>query len=685
MYSASCKTSLLHEEISKQPYQLSSSRVFQNFVLIWLDSTIDKWNDNEFRNDISSLRPIVNNIYVFADADQCIDFITDIKEEKVLMILSDDFGRKLVPIVHSLIQINSIYIFSKNGSENKQWIQEWPIVRGRFTSIPYIIEILKQDVQTCDQNLLSISFISSNSEEVTDNLDRLEPTFMHTQILKEILLIIDFKQQHMKDFVSYYHEIFSDNITESNNINDFEKNYYNKSPIWWYTHPWCLYSMLNRALRLMEVDTIIKIGFFICDLHQQIAHLHSKQLSKLHSLETFTIYRGQTLLKNDFEKLQKMQGGLIAFNNFLSTSKDLTVALDFARSTPINPSLMGIVFVITIDPTIKSTPFASIRDFSYYKREDEILFSMHTVFRIISVIKIDDSDRLWQIDLIQTKDNDPDLNNLTERIRKEIETTPVAWDRLGRWLIKIRKFDKAAELYKVLLDQTSSDRNKINYYDQIGWCKKNGTEYDEAIKFYQNALELKQLIMPSNFSSLATSFKELGSVHEAKNEYTKALLYYEKGLEIQQNADPPNQLGLASSYSSIGSIYKKLCDYAKALEFHKKALEIRQNLVPVNNAHLADSHMNIGTIYTNMGNYSQALICHEKALKIRKEILPSNHIDLARSYDTIGSVYSKMGQSSEARQYYQQAVDIGQRSLLADDSRLQQWQKKLKFHKQKHA
>ena len=45
--------------------------------------------------------------------------------------------------------------------------------------------------------------------------------------------------------------------------------------------------------------------------------------------------------------------------------------------------MVSILFEMTIDPTQSNTPFASIMGASYYEdREDEVLVSMHTVFRI---------------------------------------------------------------------------------------------------------------------------------------------------------------------------------------------------------------------------------------------------------------------------------------------------------------
>ncbi|CAF5084441.1 unnamed protein product, partial [Rotaria sp. Silwood1] len=81
--------------------------------------------------------------------------------------------------------------------------------------------------------------------------------------------------------------------------------------------------------------------------------------------------------------------------------------------------MVGILFQITIDPTASSTPFASIQEVSYYKEEEEILFTMHTVFRIGEVRKIDNNRALYQADLKLTSDDDPQLQELTDFIRKE--------------------------------------------------------------------------------------------------------------------------------------------------------------------------------------------------------------------------------------------------------------------------
>ncbi|CAF4951509.1 unnamed protein product, partial [Rotaria socialis] len=78
-----------------------------------------------------------------------------------------------------------------------------------------------------------------------------------------------------------------------------------------------LYGILNRGLRLLDMEAMPKLGFFIRSLHLQLKQLHQEQATNLQ--EPFTVYRGQGMNKEDFQNLLDSQGGLLSFNNFLST------------------------------------------------------------------------------------------------------------------------------------------------------------------------------------------------------------------------------------------------------------------------------------------------------------------------------------------------------------------------------
>jgi hypothetical protein len=149
-------------------------------------------------------------------------------------------------------------------------------------------------------------------------LNRLDPMFMYTQIMKEILLTIKFEQKHFNEYIDYCRDIFAENEDELKNVDKLERQYHDETPIWWYTYECFLYPMLNRALRMSDVDKIIKMGFFVGDLHRHIEELHMEQFGDRQVKETFIVYRGQGLSKINFDQLMNTKGVKIA--KFLSVS-----------------------------------------------------------------------------------------------------------------------------------------------------------------------------------------------------------------------------------------------------------------------------------------------------------------------------------------------------------------------------
>jgi tetratricopeptide (TPR) repeat protein len=263
----------------------------------------------------------------------------------------------------------------------------------------------------------------------------------------------------------------------------------------------------------------------------------------------------------------------MSFNNFLSTSEVREVSLVFAESASGKNDTVGILFEMTIDPLVSSAPFAAIGEVSYYNTEEEILFSMHTVFRIGKITKLDENNPLYQVELKLTADDDEQLHTLTKHIREETSDA-TGWRRSGQLLLKLNQVDKAEELYQILLEQTSDEREKALSYHQLGYVKDRQGDYEKAIGYYEQGLAIERKTLPPNHPALATSYINIGSVYDNMAEYSKALSFNEKALEIKQKTLPANHPGLATSYINIGSVYDNMGEYSKALSFYEKTKEI---------------------------------------------------------------------------------------------------------------
>jgi hypothetical protein len=88
---------------------------------MWLDGNIDDINNEDYRDSINKLHQPVNT---FTGIDECIDFISDIKEEKVFMMVSGTLSKIIVPIIQEISQVSSVYIFCENKARYEEWAQQ---------------------------------------------------------------------------------------------------------------------------------------------------------------------------------------------------------------------------------------------------------------------------------------------------------------------------------------------------------------------------------------------------------------------------------------------------------------------------------------------------------------------------------------------------------------------------------
>ncbi|CAF4285698.1 unnamed protein product, partial [Rotaria sordida] len=285
------------------------------------------------------------------------------------------------------------------------------------------------------------------------------------------------------------------------------------------------------------------MGIFIRDLHRNIEKLHAKQTNEMSDGTTkeIMVYRGKAMTQEDFNKIK--QGGLLSFNNFLSTSTDRTVAIGFIQEgLEPNSKKIGVLFKMNIDRSISSSsaPFALINEHSYFKKENEILFSMHTVFRVHQIEeKKHDEIKFWRVKLTLTNANDDQqLSTLIKRIRQEI--TGTGWQQMGTLLRKLGENKKAEQLYNMLLNEASNENDESYCYHCLGMIKNGLGQYNEAIKFYQKSLDIKVKTLPPNDPVLASSYNNIGLVYYNMGEYSKALSSHKRSLEIKKIALPPN-------------------------------------------------------------------------------------------------------------------------------------------------
>jgi hypothetical protein len=119
----------------------------------------------------------------------------------------------------------------------------------------------------------------------------MEPSFMYTQTLKEILFPMKYDRQFLNDFTAIVGKMTTGLVK---NIDRLESEYLSYLAIQWYTASSFICSMLNRGLYTLETETIVKTVFHIRYLYYQIEERYLQQFGNYHG-ERVTVYRGQSL------------------------------------------------------------------------------------------------------------------------------------------------------------------------------------------------------------------------------------------------------------------------------------------------------------------------------------------------------------------------------------------------------
>ncbi|CAF5156216.1 unnamed protein product, partial [Rotaria magnacalcarata] len=134
---------------SSEVFQSRSGKNVQNFLLVWLNANLDKHSDY-FQRALTQLRTIVNTLELFSDPDQCVGHLQTIEEEKVFSIISGAFGENIVPHIHDMPQLDTIFGFYNNIDENPDWPKKWPKVKGIYSSIQPICKSLEDIARECN-------------------------------------------------------------------------------------------------------------------------------------------------------------------------------------------------------------------------------------------------------------------------------------------------------------------------------------------------------------------------------------------------------------------------------------------------------------------------------------------------------------------------------------------------------
>ncbi|CAF3651339.1 unnamed protein product [Rotaria socialis] len=631
------------------------------FAIVWLDTSV---NDADIihRNSVARCRRISVLINTFINVDECLQYLTKMKETKILMIIAGNCVKEIWPRIKSMKHIHSVYIITDDDDDQKKEYskQEYEKVKGIFDRVDPIFGLLKRDTRHIEQDLLGISIVIPSDDYLKQELRQLNSLFLYWFLVRQIILDVKYDDGAHKSLAEFCRSHFTENSKELKIIDEYENNYHDHSPIWWYTRQCFLYVMLNRAIHTQDIEVIIKLAPFIQDLHRNIEEIET-------SNETSTVlYRSQITSNDDFEKMKGTEGHLLSFHNFMLANSNYKTALDDARRARGNANSVALLFRIEVDSSQKSTCFTPLKDTSYLKdQENNFLFSMQSIFRTSEIKQIEN--QVWQITLKLTKINDKQLISLKELVHEKTQNVS-QWHQLAKLMALLHEFDHAKEIYHVLLSllPTTESSKMCHIYNELGIiCDETG-DYRLALAFYQKALEIQRKSSRSNHYSLSTVYNNIGEIQRELGDYFAALSCHQKTLSIKQKILSPHHLSLATTYNNLGLANQSLGEFATALEFYGKSLDIKRKVLSPTHIDLAITYNNMGELQREMGKYAAALKYFEKGLQIRLKTCSPYDSSLAITYNNIGLIHREQGDYNQAIVYFRKSLEIKQKTFTSN-------------------
>ncbi|MGZ3900229.1 MAG: tetratricopeptide repeat protein [Bacteroidia bacterium] len=158
---------------------------------------------------------------------------------------------------------------------------------------------------------------------------------------------------------------------------------------------------------------------------------------------------------------------------------------------------------------------------------------------------------------------------------------------------------------------------KIQLIEQMGILCKNEKKYDEAILYYNQALELKKKF--GNSLMVSASLLNISALLASNHKYSEALPYINEAIQIKRKQK--DLQGLAIALNNYGTIISKLGKPKDGLEAVKEAISISVSLGEKENR--IHCYQTMSDIYEMMHNEKEALIWVRKTMELKDSLLTS--------------------------------------------------------------
>ncbi len=247
------------------------------------------------------------------------------------------------------------------------------------------------------------------------------------------------------------------------------------------------------------------------------------------------------------------------------------------------------------------------------------------------------------------------MDMLQDRVRQLTEEK--------KWDEALRASEAAIEKARISLEEdeesiialASSLEVKGDLLRELGYLEDARIVYLESLELL-NGRE-------GSTAQLAGLSASVGVLYDTVENDEEAIRFYERAIELYERLDPPALLEIADVCNNLGFIYRSLGDFKNSEKLFLRGLEICHKELGDDDEKTATICNNIGALYLKSGYDSQALEMHTMALEHRVKIHGNNHPDTAQSRANLALSMAQTGDLAGSRDHFDEAIAVYERYI----------------------
>jgi hypothetical protein len=163
---------------------------------------------------------------MFKNEDECINYISNIGNKKLFLILDKTPSNNLSTIFESLPPIDSLFVYSTIEENNPNL--------NRYNTMDTLTDAVQKSREKFEKETVNFSLFNGK-EKATRNLNKESGSFLFFQLFKNVIMnmpkTLEAKELMLEKCQKYY----SNDQKELKNIKEFDQTYKPSEAIQWYT------------------------------------------------------------------------------------------------------------------------------------------------------------------------------------------------------------------------------------------------------------------------------------------------------------------------------------------------------------------------------------------------------------------------------------------------------------------